>query len=111
MTELKRWTEEGAPESIERMLHAAEAEQPSAASLANALASLGIAGAVASAASGAAATGTSGAVGNGAAANGAAGGAALSDGAALTAGTAGAVQGKHLDARAHGVAREVDRAG
>lgn len=79
MIELKRWTDEGAPEAIERLLQAAESEQPSAASLASALTSLGIAGAMTGAASGAAASGApvSGAATTGAAATGAAGVAAL----------------------------------
>ncbi len=74
MTELKRWTEDGAPEAIERLLQAAESEQPSAASLAKALTSLGIAGAVTIPASGAAA---GSAATGGSATSGAAGSAAL----------------------------------
>jgi hypothetical protein len=85
MTDLKRWTDEGAPETIERLLRAAESEQPSAASLASALTSLGIAGAVTSATSGAVATGaaTSGAATSGAATSGAATGATALTGAAI----------------------------
>lgn len=89
MNELKRWTDEGAPEAIERLLQAAESEQPSAASLASALASLGIAGAVTGVASGAAANGiaTSGAAASGTAAGGIATSGAA--GATVLAGTAG----------------------
>jgi len=84
MTELKRWTDEGAPEAIERLLQAAESEQPSAASLASALASLGVGGAVTSVTSGAAAGNS--VAGNAAAGSGATSGAA---GATMLAGASG----------------------
>jgi len=48
MSELKRWADEGAPEAIERLLKAAESEQPSLASLANTLTRVGIAATVTS---------------------------------------------------------------
>ena len=47
MSEFKRWTDEGAPDAIGRLLEAAESEQPSAASLTNTLTRLGLAGGVA----------------------------------------------------------------
>lgn len=58
MSELKRWTDEGAPQAIERLLKAAELEEPSAVSMANTLTRLGVTAAVTS---GAAASGAAGA--------------------------------------------------
>lgn len=57
MSELKRWTDEGAPEAIECLLRAAESEAPTAASLASTLTSLGIAAGATSLTTGAAASG------------------------------------------------------
>jgi len=58
MSELKRWTDDGAPQEIERLLRAAESEQPSAASLAGALTSLGVVAGVTSGATVAGAAGS-----------------------------------------------------
>lgn len=83
MTELKRWTDEGAPEAIERLLQAAASEEPSAASLAGTLTSLGVAGGVMGL--------TGGAAASGAAASGAAASAATSGGTVGVTALAGAV--------------------
>lgn len=68
MSEFKRWTDEGAPEAIDRLLKAAASEEPSLASLTNTLTRVGVAAGVTS----------------GAAVSGAAGQSALASGTAAT---------------------------
>jgi len=61
MTEPKRWIDEGPPQAIERLLHAAAAERPPEASMSRTLTALGVGAGTASAASAAGAATVGGA--------------------------------------------------